>query len=213
MGLLDVLRGMSNGPRGQAAPQQQGGGGMSPLTMGLLALLAYKAFKGGGPLGGLFGQQAQPPGAPAGSGYGTPPAGSGYSGPGYGGPGGSGYGGPPASGGGLADWLRGGLGGALAGGAAGSIVSGGISELLKRLQQNGHGDAGRSWIASGPNDPISPHALEQAAGTDTLDALAQETGMPREQLLQSLSSELPDTVNALTPDGRIPTEDEVSRWG
>src|SRR5438132_5772046 len=54
MGLLDVLRGMSNGPRGQTMPSSQGGS-MSPITMGLLALLAYKAFKGGGPLGGLFG--------------------------------------------------------------------------------------------------------------------------------------------------------------
>lgn len=36
MGLMDVLNGMANGPRGQAS----GRGGMSPLTMGLLALLA-----------------------------------------------------------------------------------------------------------------------------------------------------------------------------
>ena len=36
MGLLDVLNGMANGPRGQSTPSS---GGMSPLTMGLLALL------------------------------------------------------------------------------------------------------------------------------------------------------------------------------
>ncbi|MBX9640270.1 MAG: hypothetical protein K2X97_11240, partial [Mycobacteriaceae bacterium] len=39
MGLLDVLTGMRNGPHG-------GGRGMSPITMALLALLAYKAVKG-----------------------------------------------------------------------------------------------------------------------------------------------------------------------
>ena len=64
MGLLDVLTGMRNGPRGA------GGGGMSPITMALLGLLAYKAVKGfgasspragsgmapaGGGLGGLGG--------------------------------------------------------------------------------------------------------------------------------------------------------------
>ena len=40
MGLLDVLTGMRNGPRGH------GGGGMSPITMALLGLLptAARAF-------------------------------------------------------------------------------------------------------------------------------------------------------------------------
>ena len=44
MGLLDVLNGMQNGPRGQrdATASSQG---MSPLTMAVLGLLAYKAFK------------------------------------------------------------------------------------------------------------------------------------------------------------------------
>ena len=44
MGLLDVLTGMRNGPRGFGG----GGGGMSPITMALLGLLAYKAVKGFG---------------------------------------------------------------------------------------------------------------------------------------------------------------------
>ena len=50
MGLSDVLNGMKNGPHGgvgSASPS----GGMSPLTMGLLAFLAYKALKGSGILG------------------------------------------------------------------------------------------------------------------------------------------------------------------
>jgi len=46
MGLLDVLTGMRNGPRGFGGG---GGGGMSPITMALLGLLAYKAVKSFGP--------------------------------------------------------------------------------------------------------------------------------------------------------------------
>src|SRR3981081_2753189 len=51
MGLLDILNGMQNGPRGQSTPSAQDSGGMSPITMAILALLAYKAVKhiGGGP--------------------------------------------------------------------------------------------------------------------------------------------------------------------
>jgi uncharacterized protein YidB (DUF937 family) len=41
MSLLDVLNGMQNGPRGAS----RGGGGMSPVTMALLGLLAYKGIK------------------------------------------------------------------------------------------------------------------------------------------------------------------------
>ena len=49
MGLLDVLNGMQNGPRGQPQPAAPGSGGMSKTTMALLAFLAYKAFKGMNP--------------------------------------------------------------------------------------------------------------------------------------------------------------------
>ena len=45
MGLLDVLNGMQNGPRGPSNPSAQAGGGMSPMTMAILGLLAWKAVK------------------------------------------------------------------------------------------------------------------------------------------------------------------------
>src|SRR5215213_6235073 len=51
MGLLDILNGMQNGPRGERQPAPTGGssgGGMSPWMMALLGMLAYKAIKGGG---------------------------------------------------------------------------------------------------------------------------------------------------------------------
>jgi uncharacterized protein YidB (DUF937 family) len=102
------------------------------------------------------------------------------------------------------------LGGAVAGGAAGGIVSGGLTELLKRLEQNGLGDAGRSWVGTGPNHPVTPASLEKAAGADTLDALARETGIGRDELLRRLTAELPHDVDKLTPQGRIPSVDETS---
>jgi hypothetical protein len=46
MGLLDVLNGMQNGPRGEPQSSVPGSGGMSKTTMALLAFLAYKAYKG-----------------------------------------------------------------------------------------------------------------------------------------------------------------------
>jgi uncharacterized protein YidB (DUF937 family) len=188
MGLLDVLNGMQNGPRGSSTPSAQSGGGMSPMTMAILALLAYKAVKH------ISGGASASPSTPAPS-------------PVPGGVGGSLGGG---SLGGLGDVLKGGLGGVLAGGAAGSIISGGLGDLLKQLQQNGHGEAANSWVSPGPNKQISPGDLASALGADQINSLMSQSGLSREELLSGLSQHLPEVVNHLTPDGRLPTEDELA---
>ncbi|TWC01344.1 uncharacterized protein YidB (DUF937 family) [Bradyrhizobium macuxiense] len=196
MGLLDVLNGMQNGPRGPSAPStpsdSSSSGGMSPMTMAILALLAWKAvkhFSGGQP--SATAPQSTPAQAPQLPGNVT-----------AGLPGGAG-------GGGLGDLLKGGLGGLLAGGAAGSVLSGGLGDLLNQLQQKGHGDAANSWVSNGPNKQISPGDLANALGADQIDSLASQSGMSRDQLLQGLSQYLPDAINHLTPDGRLPSGDEL----
>jgi uncharacterized protein YidB (DUF937 family) len=74
------------------------------------------------------------------------------------------------------DGLGGLLGGLLGGGTAGGILSGGLGDLLKQFQQNGQGDKAQSWIASGPNKPVSPSELEQALGADKIAWLMHQTG-------------------------------------
>ncbi|WP_322514820.1 YidB family protein [Rhodopseudomonas palustris] len=199
MGLMDILNGMQNGPRGAADPNDKSGG-MSKFTMAILALLAYKAYKH------VTTPDAQ---APAGQGRTTsvpssrPPLPRDTVNAGM--PGGG-------SGGGLSDLLKGGLGGLLAGGAAGSILSGGLGDLMKQFQTSGLGDAAESWVGRGENKPIGPNDLANALGADQLDMLTQQTGMSRDELLDGLSRQLPQFVDQLTPDGRLPTEDEASRW-
>src|SRR6266481_9567194 len=184
MGLLDVLNGMQQGPRGPSNPSAQSGGGMSPMTMAILALLAYKAVKH------LGGSQPGATPAPAPSPGNTANAGAG--------------------GGGLGDLLKGGLGGLLAGGAAGSVISGGLGDLLKQFQQNGQGDVANSWVGKGENKTIAPGDLANALGADQIDNLASQSGLSRDELLAGLSQHLPDVINHLTPDGRLPTESELS---
>jgi len=113
---------------------------------------------------------------------------------------------PGASGGGLDDLLKGGLGGLLGGGAAGNTVSAGLNDLLKQFQQNGQGDVAKSWIGKGPNKSISPNDLATALGADRVNTLASFSGMSRNDLLSQLSQQLPNVVDQLTPDGRLPTE-------
>ena len=183
MGLIDVLNGMQNGPRGQR-DASSGSGGMSPITMAILGLLAYKAVKGftGG----------QTPASTR-----VPPGGTTID--------------NATQGGGLGDLLKNGLGGLLTTGAAGSIVSGGLGDLLKQFQQSGHGEAADSWVGTGPNKEISPNDLAGALGADKINALAAQTGMSHDELLQGLSEYLPKVVDQLTPEGRLPTEQEAQR--
>jgi uncharacterized protein YidB (DUF937 family) len=204
MGLMDILNGMQNGPRGQ---QQQApassGGGMSPMMMALLGLLAYKAVKGGG-LGNILGGGASPAPSPSPNPRTAQAGSSGGLGDLLGGL----LGNTQARPGGLGGMLGGLLGGA----AAGGILNGGLRNLVGDMEQNGQGEAARSWVSNGPNQSLPPGDLAQAIGIDDIDAVSQQTGMPRDQMLSMLSEHLPDLVNQLTPDGRLPSDSEASRW-
>jgi uncharacterized protein YidB (DUF937 family) len=123
--------------------------------------------------------------------------------PGTAAPGGSGQGGLA----GVLDQVSKTLGGA----TSSSFLGGGLAELINRFRQNGNGETADSWVRTGPNKPISPPQLEQAIGPDVLETLSQQTGLSRQELLARLSRELPEAVDKYTPQGRLPTETELSR--
>ena len=178
MGLLDVLNGMQNGPRGQPQPSAPGSGGMSKTTMALLAFLAYKAYKG------MNAQQPAQAGAPAPQGR------------------------EPQEPGGLAGVLRTIFGG---GSVPGPVLSRGVGNTVQDFERSGHAEIARSWVGRGQNRSITPENLEGALGEDGIRDLMQQTGMERDELLATLSEHLPRVIDHLTPEGRLPTEQEASR--
>jgi uncharacterized protein YidB (DUF937 family) len=189
MGLLDSILGNMMGAGGTS--MQGRGGSTSPIVQALMALLAAKAFQHhrsgsqDGSLGGGLGGML------------------------------GGLGGMLGGGGGLGGGMPGGLGGLLGGllGGSGSSAGGGLGGLLDQFRQNGYGDHADSWVGTGQNRRLAPDELSHALGPDTIDELEQQTGMPRQQLLAELSDHLPDAVDHFTPDGRLPTHEEVSsRW-
>lgn len=105
--------------------------------------------------------------------------------------------------GGLGDML-GNLGGALGGLAGGGGLGGGLSEVVDRFRQTGRSEKVDSWIKPGDNMPVEASDLEAALGEDTITELTKKTGLSRSELLDRLSKTLPDAVNQLTPDGRLP---------
>src|SRR3954453_11303333 len=102
-------------------------------------------------------------------------------------------------------------GGGLAGALGGGSLGAGLKDLLDRFRQSGHEDKVQSWVSTGDNKQIAPSEIEQALGEERMQGLTGETGMPKDHRLKGLRGELPQAIDKLTPDGRIPTDDELSR--
>ena len=191
MGLLDSILGQVTGQSTTSAGSG-GGGTASMLLPALMAIMAAKSGGGGG-LGGLVGGAG---GIASGQGGGL------------GGMLGSLMGGAssPAQGQGSSGVSS--LGSILGGGG----IAGGIGQLVQAFEQSGSGGAAQSWVGNGANKGVSPDQVGQALGSDTIDQLANHTGMSQGTVMSELSQLPPQAVHQLTPSGRLPTADEAGQW-
>jgi uncharacterized protein YidB (DUF937 family) len=170
---------------GQMPPQSSAGGGMGGVLMALLpVVLSMLSSRGGG--GGQSGQ---------GGGLGDilgQVLGGGAAQRGGGG-------------GGMADIL-----GGMLGGGAQQGGMGGLGGLLEQLQRSGYGDQARSWVETGPNKSIPPDAMEQVFGRGGLSEIARRAGLSEADTSRGLSALLPEVVDRVTPQGRVPDHDSLS---
>jgi len=97
-----------------------------------------------------------------------------------------------------------------AGASADGGLVGGLGGLLEKLQNAGHGDTVRSWVGPGQNQPIDPGQLRSALGQKTLSDAAQQAGINEQELLAQLSQNLPQFVDKLTPNGQIPSLQQIA---
>lgn len=186
MGLFDIFMGRPDRmiPGGVFGRR----GGLSPITIGVLGLLAYKAIqsvtkssdgKGGGI--GDWMRKTFGDGNPGGE---VTPGGSGAQ-----------------------------SGGGTQGGdhKAGNILSGGLNDLVGQFQKSGEGEVAKSWVGTGANQHITPDVLAKVLSEEQIATLMAHTGLSREELLSGMSKELPDAVDKLTPEGRVPAPEEMAR--
>ncbi|WP_165982198.1 YidB family protein [Dankookia rubra] len=173
-----------------------GGGLPNGVKLAAVALLIHQLMKhrqgdampqpeGGGGLGGLLG---------------------GLFGGGASGPASQGTSQGGGFGGGMGGGLGGVLGGLLGSGAGGGLL-GGLGGLLAGLRNHGLGQQVDSWVQPGTNQPVSPQELERGFDPHELDEAAQRAGTDRGTLLQELSAMLPQAVDRMTPQGRVPQQE------
>ena len=91
---------------------------------------------------------------------------------------------------------------------AGGLL-GGLGGLLDKFKNAGHGQVVDSWVGKGPNQPVTPTQVQQSLGSTTISDLARQAGMSEDDLMAQLAQVMPDLVDKLTPQGRMPTAQEI----
>jgi uncharacterized protein YidB (DUF937 family) len=99
------------------------------------------------------------------------------------------------------------------GSVPGPVLRRGVDNTVRDLEHSGHGDIAHSWVGRGENLPITPRQLEAALGEHAIRDMMEQTGMERNELLETLSRYLPRVIDHLTPEGRLPSDEEAARMG
>jgi uncharacterized protein YidB (DUF937 family) len=181
MGLLDqALSGVLGGALGGSQPA---GRGRSPIVNAILLALAAKALQH------YLSQRRSAQGGAAGAPQAAPS-------------------------GGLGDVLGGLLNGGGASGLGGLLGSlggaGALGGLLDQFGRRGLADQSQSWVGTGANQPIEAHQVAEALDDHDVEELATVTGVPKAQVLEEVAKSLPEAINTLTPNGRLPTDAELA---
>ena len=117
--------------------------------------------------------------------------------------------------------------GALMGGAAGGgnpllgIVmkmmsnqggsGGGLAGLVQSFQSNGLGEQVASWISTGANLPVSGDQIKKAFSGGQLGQIAGQAGVSENEAASGLADMLPNVIDKLTPDGKLPEGDLLAK--
>jgi uncharacterized protein YidB (DUF937 family) len=81
--------------------------------------------------------------------------------------------------------------------------SGGLQGLANKFSQSGQGNVFSSWVGMGENEAISANQVQNALGSDQVNALAAKMGIDPAQASHFLAEYLPKIVDKLTPTGKV----------
>lgn len=112
----------------------------------------------------------------------------------------------------IADMMKGGRGpnsgdgkgGGLLDGLLGDDAKSGLNDILDRFRGTGSASEVDSWVGKEANRPLERRQVESAIDSETLDQLAAQTGLSREDLIERITRDLPSAVDAATPEGLPP---------
>jgi uncharacterized protein YidB (DUF937 family) len=83
-------------------------------------------------------------------------------------------------------------------------ATGGLLGLVNTLRQLGLDDVVSSWISTDENKPISSEQVQNALGEGQINQMAQNMGVSHQEVSTGLAGLLPQLIDKLTPDGKLP---------
>ena len=89
--------------------------------------------------------------------------------------------------------------------------TGGLQGLIQTFQEKGLGDAMSSWIGTGENQPVSGDQIQHALGSNLIEQIAQQIGSSKSEVSGGLANFLPQVIDKLTPNGKLPEGDQLSQ--
>ena len=82
--------------------------------------------------------------------------------------------------------------------------SSGLEGLLNSFKEKGLGDIISSWVSTGENQPISADQIQEGVGKEQIQQIADKIGTSPDAVKSKLAELLPDIIDKLTPEGKIP---------
>src|SRR5512135_512290 len=82
--------------------------------------------------------------------------------------------------------------------------TGGLSGLAQTFKDKGLGDVVSSWIGTGKNLPVSADQINQALGSEQIQQISEKMGVSQEEASKGLAGLLPEIIDKLTPEGKVP---------
>lgn len=89
--------------------------------------------------------------------------------------------------------------------------SGGLNGLINQFKSQGLGDVVSSWVGTQDNLPVSSDQIKSVLGDDTIKSMSAKLGIDANALTGQLSNLLPQVVDKLTPEGKVPEGDILSK--
>lgn len=88
---------------------------------------------------------------------------------------------------------------------------GGLNNLISQFDAKGLGDVIGSWVGTGKNLPVSADQIKSVLGSDQIKNIASKLGISTNEVTSQLSNLLPQVVDKLTPEGKVPDGDLLSK--
>lgn len=86
----------------------------------------------------------------------------------------------------------------------------GLTGLMEKFNSAGLSETVQSWIATGENLPISADTIQKVLGSTQVQSIAAQFGVDPQQISNQLASGLPKIIDQLSPNGQIPSMDQLT---